>query len=58
MGLSDHTMGVGVTMAAIALSASVVEKRFTLARTDWGVKTSFYLEPAGLASLVYETVRA
>ena len=58
VGLSDHTMGIGAAVAAIALGASVVEKHFTLARADGGVDSAFSLEPAELASLVCETERA
>ena len=58
VGLSDHTMGIGAAVAAIALGASVVEKHFTLARADGGVDSAFSLEPAELASLVTETNRA
>jgi N-acetylneuraminate synthase len=58
VGLSDHTMGVGVAVGAVALGASVVEKHFTLARADGGVDSAFSLEPAELASLVVETERA
>ena len=58
VGLSDHTMGVGAAVAAVALGATVIEKHFTLARADGGVDSAFSLEPAELASLVIETERA
>tara|TARA_R110002110_G_scaffold168566_4_gene370087 strand:- start:10638 stop:11681 length:1044 start_codon:yes stop_codon:yes gene_type:complete len=57
-GLSDHTMGIGVSVAAVALGASVIEKHFTLARADGGVDADFSLEPTELAALVTETERA
>lgn len=58
VGLSDHTMGVGVAVAAVALGATVVEKHFTLSRSDGGVDSAFSLEPHELSSLVQETERA
>jgi N-acetylneuraminate synthase len=58
VGLSDHTMGVGVAVAAVALGATVIEKHFTLSRAEGGVDSAFSLEPAELESLVQESERA
>lgn len=58
VGLSDHTMGTGVAVAAVALGATVVEKHFTLNRADGGVDSAFSMEPAEMKALVEETERA
>ena len=58
VGLSDHTMGVGASVAAIALGATVIEKHFTLRRADGGVDSTFSLEPEEMKQLVIETERA
>ena len=58
VGLSDHTMGIGVAVAAVALGATVIEKHFTLARADGGVDSAFSMEPHEMAQLVLETERA
>ncbi len=58
VGLSDHTLGTGVAVAAVALGAVLVEKHLTLSRAEGGVDSSFSLEPDELRTLVDETRRA
>jgi N-acetylneuraminate synthase len=58
VGLSDHTMGVGVSIASVALGASVIEKHFTISRSDGGVDSAFSMEVDEMAQLVLEAERA
>ena len=58
VGLSDHTPGVGVAVAAVALGATVIEKHFVLDRNGGEVDAEFSLEPAEVKLLVEETARA
>ena len=58
VGLSDHTMGVGVSVASVALGATVIEKHFTLNRNDGGVDSTFSMEPLEMTQLIIETKRA
>ncbi len=58
VGLSDHTMGIGTSVAAVTLGASVIEKHFTTSRAEGGVDAAFSMEPHELKLLVEETERA
>lgn len=50
-GLSDHTMGTAVPVAAVAVGASVIEKHFTLSRAEKGPDSEFSLEPTELREM-------
>lgn len=54
VGLSDHTLGLGASVAAVALGATVIEKHFTLCRAEGGVDSAFSMEPGEMAQLVQE----
>ncbi|MER1998571.1 MAG: pseudaminic acid synthase [Lysinibacillus sp.] len=58
VGISDHTMGIGVSVAAVALGATVIEKHFTTSRAEGGVDAAFSMEPDELKHLVEDTERA
>ncbi|MBQ8707329.1 MAG: pseudaminic acid synthase [Succinivibrionaceae bacterium] len=55
VGISDHTMGIGVSLASIPLGGRVIEKHFTDSRAEGGVDSAFSMEPAEMKMLVEES---
>lgn len=58
VGLSDHTMGIGVGVASVVLGATVIEKHFTTSRAEGGTDAAFSMEPEEMQALVEETEKA
>ena len=58
VGLSDHTLGIGVAIASVALGATAIEKHFCLSRAEGGVDSTFSMEPQEMKMLVEEVNRA
>lgn len=58
VGISDHTLGIGVSIASIPLGATIIEKHFTSNRKDGGVDAVFSMEPYEFKMLVEESERA
>lgn len=55
VGLSDHTLGIGVAVASVALGSTFIEKHFTISRSEGGIDSGFSLEPSEMKALVDET---
>jgi pseudaminic acid synthase len=58
VGLSDHTLGIGVSVASIGFGVTCIEKHLTMSRAAGGVDSAFSMEPHEMAKLVRETNNA
>lgn len=58
VGLSDHTLGIGVALASVALGSCLIEKHLTMDRQEGGVDSAFSMEPYELHQLVVESEKA
>lgn len=58
VGVSDHSLGIGVAVASVALGSCFIEKHFTVSRADGGVDSAFSMEPDEMKALVIESERA
>jgi pseudaminic acid synthase len=58
VGISDHTLGIGASVAAVALGGSIIEKHLTISRKSGGVDSSFSMEPKEFAQLTTEAFNA
>ena len=58
VGISDHTLGIGVSIASIAFQSTIIEKHFTLNRKDGGIDSKFSIEPSEMKQLVVESKNA